>query len=39
MLELLKGFDGQRILVPSSPRRRPDPERLEHRFERFRDQS
>ena len=39
MLDLLKGFHGERIVIPSSPSRRPDPDRLEHRFERFLDRA
>ena len=35
MLELLKAFHGTRIVAPSSPRLRPDPERLASRFDRF----
>jgi len=35
MLALLKGFHGQRIVVPRSATKRPDPERLAARFERF----
>lgn len=36
MLEVLKGFHGRKIAAPSSPRLRPDPDRLELRFARFR---
>jgi putative restriction endonuclease len=36
MLDVLKGFHGTRITVPTSHRLRPDPERLARRFERFR---
>lgn len=39
MLELLKRFDGQEILVPASVRARPDRDRLASRFERFRDRA
>lgn len=35
MLELLKGFHGQRLDVPRSAGLRPDRERLAERFERF----
>jgi putative restriction endonuclease len=35
MLELLKGFHGQQIVAPRSHDLRPDPDRLEARFERF----
>lgn len=35
MLELLKGFHRRPIVVPASPRHRPDAERLAARFERF----
>lgn len=35
MLELLKGFHRQPITVPHARSRRPDPERLAARFERF----
>lgn len=37
MLDLLKGFDRQRIHVPSRTAWRPDRERLARRFERFRE--
>lgn len=36
MLDALKGVDGSRIRLPGRRRDRPDPQRLEHRFERFR---
>lgn len=36
MLELLKRFHQQPLLVPKRPSARPDPERLAIRFERFR---
>jgi len=39
MLELLKGFHGERIVVPVSASRRPDPDRLAQRFERFLERS
>jgi len=32
----LQGFQGRKIHIPRSPHLRPDPERLEERFERFR---
>jgi putative restriction endonuclease len=35
MLELLKGFHGQSLGVPRSPRLRPDRDRLAERYERF----
>jgi putative restriction endonuclease len=35
MLEVLKGFHGRRIHLPSRPSQRPDRERLAVRFERF----
>ncbi len=35
MLDLLKGFDGQPILLPARPASRPDRDRLAVRFERF----
>ena len=35
MLELLKGFEAQPLLVPRSPLLRPDRERLAARYERF----
>src|SRR3954470_16440672 len=35
MLDLLKGFHGTTIELPSNRRLRPDPERLAARFERF----
>ena len=37
MLDLLKGFNGQRIVVPERRTWRPDRERLAVRFERFRN--
>lgn len=39
MLELLKGFHTQPLLVPRSSSLRPDPERLAERYERFLAQS
>ncbi|MDE0625347.1 MAG: HNH endonuclease [Bryobacterales bacterium] len=36
MLDALKGVDGSRIRLPGRPEDNPDPQRLEHRFERFR---
>jgi len=35
MLDLLKGFHEQTIVVPGRPSWRPDPERLAERFDRF----
>lgn len=35
MLELLKGFHSQPLLIPGAPTLRPDRERLAERFERF----
>ncbi len=32
----LQGFQGRKIRVPRSPRKRPDPDRLEERYEEFR---
>jgi putative restriction endonuclease len=39
MLELLKGFQEQPILVPRATALRPDRERLETRFERFQERT
>jgi len=39
MLELLKGFHGRRIVVPTSRKQQPERERLAQRFERFLAQS
>lgn len=36
MLDLLKGFHGAPIVVPQGRARRPDPDRLSKRFDRFR---
>ncbi len=36
LLHGLQGFQGQKIIVPRSPRNRPDPEHLEERYENFR---
>jgi putative restriction endonuclease len=35
MLDLLKGFHGERIVVPQRRSQRPDPERLALRYQRF----
>jgi hypothetical protein len=39
MLELLKGFHGRLIVLPASSAKRPGPERLATRFERFLERS
>ncbi len=39
MLDLIKGFHEQRIEVPRRAAWKPDPQRLEVRFERFRERS
>jgi putative restriction endonuclease len=35
----LQGFHGERIHAPRKRAERPDPDRLEVRFERFRDEA
>jgi putative restriction endonuclease len=35
LLNGLQGFHGEAIVLPRRPEERPDPERLESRFERF----